>query len=111
MVLKRTLTRKSTLGFGKHKDKTIQFMLDLRKHVDLLSVYYKITAIDFTPDILDELKVTEDLRIEKPSTDYEKYKIMLLKYPRGARNKELEKMLPQTKAFKKSYLQRMNHGK
>ena len=69
----RTLTRKSKLGFGKWKDYTVQELLDLKKHVVLISPYYKLTSINYIEDVLIELKITEAYRINKPSSDKDEY--------------------------------------
>lgn len=107
----RTLTRKSKLNFGKFKEDTVQQLLDRRKHIDLIAAYYKLSAINFTEDVLEELKIYADDRIQKPSINKEKYYLVLDRYPGRYRNKEIEKMVPKTKAFKKSYLQAKNHGR
>ena len=67
----RILTRKTKLRFGRWKDYTVQDLLDLRKQKELISPYYKLTPINYTEDILIELKITKDYRIEKPGTDRE----------------------------------------
>ena len=68
-ILKRTLTRKSILGFGYSDqiDLSVQQMIDLGNAKRLISAYYHLEKIDFMPDILDEIGITEDIRIEKPS--------------------------------------------
>jgi len=40
------MTRKSKMGFGKYKEKTVQEMLDLRRTLVLISAYYKLTSIN-----------------------------------------------------------------
>ena len=47
VVLLRTLTRKSIIGFGQYNDLTIQNLLDTRKQMDLLKIYYFFRNIDF----------------------------------------------------------------
>ena len=69
----RTLTRKSKLGFGKWKDYTVQELLDLRKPLVLISPYYKLTSINYIEDILIELNITQEYRIEKPSSNKDEY--------------------------------------
>mgnify|MGYP000073549205 CR=1 FL=1 len=69
----RVLTRKTKLRFGKWKDYTVQELLDLRRQKSLISPYYKLTSINYTEDILNELKITKDYRIEKPGSDREMY--------------------------------------
>ena len=71
----RKLTRKSRLGFGYRdiKDITIQDILIMNKHKELIKIYFGLGKINFTDDILDELGISEDMRIEKPGkiADYD----------------------------------------
>jgi len=76
MILKRTLTRKSILGFGysENRDLSVQMLLDLKRHYILISSYFNLDKINFTDDILDELGITEEWRIDKPGKNVEKGK-------------------------------------
>ena len=71
----RKLTRKSRLGFGYRDIKhiTIQDILIMNKHKELIKIYFGLGKINFVDDILDELGITEEMRIEKPGKieDYE----------------------------------------
>jgi t-SNARE complex subunit (syntaxin) len=109
----RTMTKKSKMGFGKYKDKTVQEMIDLRRTLDLISAYYKLTSINYQEDILTELKITEQYRIEKPSANKEMYYKFLNEngYKLRSRGQGADKLKKQTKAFSKSQLQGMNHGR
>lgn len=73
MILKRTLNRKSTLGFGYYdtRDLPIQMLLDLKKDYLLIAAYYNLEKIDFVDDILNELGITKEFRIEKPGKNKE----------------------------------------
>ncbi len=71
--LLRTMTRKSRLGFGKYKDLTIQHIIDMRLNSVLVSSYFKLTSINYIEDILQEIGISEEYRIEKPSSDREMY--------------------------------------
>ena len=64
----RKLTKKSRLGFGYNSIKhiTIQDILIMNKHKDLIKIYYGLGKINFTDDILDELGISQEMRIEKP---------------------------------------------
>ena len=73
VVLLRTLTRKSKLGFGKHKNITVQQFLDENKPLKLISPYYKLTTINFTEDILDELNISPEWRVDKPGSNEDLY--------------------------------------
>ena len=89
----RKLTRKSRLGFGYRDIKhiTIQDILIMNKHKELIKIYFGLGKINFVDDILDELGITEEMRIEKPGKieDFEK------------RDKLVEKALVTVKARKK----------
>ena len=109
----RILTRKSKLGFGKWKDYTVQELLDLSKPLVLISPYYKLTSINYQEDILTELKITEQYRIEKPSANKEMYYKFLNEngYELRSRVQGADKLKKQTKAFSPTQLQGMNHGR
>jgi hypothetical protein len=72
-VLKRVLTRKSILGFGYAdvRELSVQMIIDLGKENYLIKSYFGLEKIDFTEDILDELKITSEYRISKPNKDIE----------------------------------------
>jgi hypothetical protein len=79
----RKLARKSRLGFGYQdiKNITIQDILIMNKHKELIKIYYGLDKITFMDDILDELGIAEDMRIEKPGKirDYEERDVMVKK--------------------------------
>ena len=69
VTLLRTLTRKSTLKFGKYYDLTVQNVLDSQnmKGRSLLKFYYfNSSKISFVDELLDELNIPPELRITKP---------------------------------------------
>lgn len=70
----RTLARKSVLDFGQFEGRTVQQMLDLKHYRILRWYYYNCSMISFLPDILDEIGITEEWRIDKPAKDPEKGK-------------------------------------
>jgi hypothetical protein len=72
-ILMRTLTKKSKLNFGKYKDCTVEQLIGMRKQKDLISAYFKLSTINFNDEVLNEIGITEEYRIEKPNTDKEKY--------------------------------------
>jgi hypothetical protein len=74
MILKRTLTRKSILGFGYSdvRDLSVQMILDLKKEYILINAYFNLGKINFTDDILNELGISEKWRIDKPGKNVEK---------------------------------------
>jgi len=129
-VLKRVLTRKSILGFGyaEYRDLSVQMLLDLNKHNLLIDVYYGLEKIDFIPDILDELGITEEFRIIKPSNDRimrgkfythlinnrdeEKYfKIMASNFWDNKKRSKNKEKGDSYKYGSKVYLMNKNHGK
>jgi hypothetical protein len=65
----RTLTRKSTHKFGyeDNKDLTVQQLLDLKKHKVIITTYFGLDRINYIDDILDEVGITKDLRLDKPA--------------------------------------------
>lgn len=67
-TIKRKLTRKSIMNFGKYADCTVQHILDLQKHRYLRTIYYTNSNIDFFDDILIEIGAFEH-KIEKPGKD------------------------------------------
>jgi|GEM_PF-1106492 len=64
----RKLTRKARLGFGYKdiKNITIQDILIMNKHKELIKIYFGLDKITFMDDILEECGISEDMRIEKP---------------------------------------------
>jgi len=65
----RTLTRKSAHKFGyeDNKDLTVQQLLDLKKHKVIINAYFGLYRINYIDDILDEVGITKDLRLDKPA--------------------------------------------
>jgi hypothetical protein len=76
MILKRILTRKSIMGFGSSstRDLSVQMLLDTGQHNLLTCAYFNLDKIGFTDDILDELGITQEYRIDKPGKSEEKRK-------------------------------------
>jgi hypothetical protein len=89
-------------------------MLDRRKHKDLISAYFKLTSIDFIPNVLDELEITKEFRIEKPSSDLDMYYKFLkqsrYQAPSKTRSSGLEKLKGFSKPISGAKLTRVNHG-
>ena len=73
MILKRIMTRKSTIGFGKYKHYTVGHLIEMRCFKALISIYYRMNGIWFTDDVLNEIGITEEWRIEKPGKDRAKH--------------------------------------
>lgn len=111
-ILLRKLTKKSTLNFGKFKDYTVEHLFGMKKQIELISIYFKLSTITFTDDILDELGITKEYRIEKPSKNVELYQeFMIMKYGKKQKpNKDLQRMRKETVSYRKDFLQSLNHG-
>ena len=82
----------------------------LRKKSILIAAYYKITSIDFTPDVLLELNIKGDYVIDKPSADIDKYYKFLRAngYERMKTGLGANKLKKERKTFSKSKLQSIN---
>lgn len=97
----RKLTRKSRLGFGYRdiKDITIQDIMIMNKHKELIKIYFGLGKINFTDDILDELGISEDMRIPKPGkiVDYDERDNLVAKALRVVKERRKE----ETAAFRK----------
>ena len=92
----RKLTRKSRLGFGYRDIKhiTIQDILIMNKHKELIKIYFGLGKINFTDDILEELGISEDMRIEKPGKieDYEKRDAIVAKALKVVKDRKKEEV-------------------
>tara|TARA_R100001463_G_scaffold106123_2_gene160703 strand:- start:9 stop:356 length:348 start_codon:yes stop_codon:yes gene_type:complete len=113
VVLLRTLTRKSKLGFGKHKNMTVQQFLDENKPIKLISPYYKLTTINFTEDILDELNISPEWRVNKPGSNEDLYYKFLKEvgYDKKKRSSGADILKKYSKPPSRGKLQTKNHGK
>jgi len=113
MVLKRILTRKSKFGIGKIKDCTVQDLLDRKKHFELISAYFKLTTIDFTKDILDELLITGEYIIIKPNSNKDIYKKFCFEmYGRKQKvNNRSKRLMGKEQRISKSQLRANNQKK
>ena len=127
-VLKRVLTRKSILNFGflDVRDLSVQMLLDLGNHNTLINAYFNLEKIDFTEDILDELGITSEFRLIKPSKNYDlakefytqKYSTMTdtEKLKHFSRKKKITKLRVVSSNYrnkyseKKGYLKAKNQG-
>lgn len=73
VTLLRKLTRKSTLKFGKYHDTPIGMLIDLGNINYLRWVYYNSSNITFFDDVLNDIKIPVEFRIQKPGCDSLKY--------------------------------------
>ena len=90
VILLRTLTRKSIIGFGEYKDLTVQNLLDTRQQRKLLEIYYFLRNIDFMQDIKDELFITDVRVIDKKQRNEERFKKIYYKHITFCYHKILE---------------------
>lgn len=72
-ILLKTLTKKSIIQNGKNKGLTVSDLLRLKK-IDLIYSYYHYDVLTFTDEILDELGIKPEDKIEKPGKAPEKFK-------------------------------------
>lgn len=68
IVRLRTLTRKSVIGFGEFVDINVQQVFDMCREYNLLQLYYGCGNISFSEDILQELGIVGEYKIEKPGS-------------------------------------------
>ena len=73
-VLLRKMTLKSIIGFGEYKLLTVQELMNLQKHKELLRIYYNLEKIDFDDEVKRELFLDEFRQIPKPGKDYSAYR-------------------------------------
>lgn len=73
IVLLRTLTHKSIIGFGNYKDLTVQNLLDTFRARELLTIYYNCRNIDFCQELKDELCIYGIKEINKKEKKEERY--------------------------------------
>jgi hypothetical protein len=65
-VLLRILARKSIVWFGKYNGLSVQQIIDSQHGTYLRWIYYNITGITFTEDILEKLTISDNRKIKKP---------------------------------------------
>lgn len=70
-TLLRTLTLKSVLKFGKDYDKTVNDLLAFKENSKLAWYYFNCSNISFTEDVLIEIGIGKEFRIEKPGKNKE----------------------------------------
>lgn len=71
VTLLRKLTEKSIFGFGKYADLAVRDVLNLRHPTYIRWCYFNLDKISFMDNILDEIKIPQDYRIEKPGKNKE----------------------------------------
>ena len=133
-ITHRILTRKSILGFGRAhiRDLSVQQIIDSGNMKELIRAYYGLSKIDFTEDVLNEVGITQDVRIIKPgkldfsevslkvnycmdkwySNKSEKEKLAAFTKNLGSRRKRLRARLKKTERINRDLdsLRINNHG-
>lgn len=84
IVRLRTMAEKSTFDFGRYEGVSVGQVLGLDKSY-IAYVYYHYANISFLPEILEQVGITEDLRLNKPAKDVE----LMKKYNRRMYGKRL----------------------
>lgn len=70
--LLRKLTKKSVFSFGKYAGCYVGQVVDTDK-LYIGYIYYNVSGLSFTDDILAEVGITDKLAISKPSVDKDKF--------------------------------------
>lgn len=126
IVTLRKKTRKALIGWGKYKDYTVEQLITALPQ-EIVWLYYHVEWMTFTDDILDEVKIFEHERIEKPGIDQEMFEKRLNNFIRSRyKNKDIANFVVAAKEkkrrrralqiveesvnFTKGQLQAMNHG-
>lgn len=92
-ILKRKMTLKSKLGFGRYNDMRVSDIINIKNHAGtqyLIWVYYTMKNMDFEEETLMRLRITPKFRIEKPGFSK---KMMLVMKDEMFTEKEKEMML------------------
>ena len=121
----RVLTKKSKIGWGKFANNTVGEMIEGRHFNELLWLYYHIQWLTYTDELLDELKIFKEFRIQKPgiNPDMHQKRIVnflnfatdgkgaLIMYNRKRRKARFNlKMMEDKEVLSKQNLQAYNHG-
>lgn len=125
-VLLRKLTRKSMLKFGQYRDNTVQECLTFHRYNYLRWVYFNSSMITFMDDILEEIGITEDWRIEKPGIDENKHQMLCaelekkmhgltkhIRHKKMKKDQRINHLIIEKQGsdkFTKDALRRKNHG-
>lgn len=71
ILLMRTVTPKSIFGFGKYTDISIQQMLNMGMHKELLKIYYSNRNLDYNQELKDALCIHGEHEIDKRNYNHE----------------------------------------
>ena len=98
----RTLTEKSTLGFGKYSDLKVGDLIVSKKHGYLIWVYYNCSMIDYNDEVLQLLHIDEEWQIDKPGIEPGKDQELLKYYLDGLAGRYKFKLVSHNKRVKKA---------
>jgi hypothetical protein len=73
IVLLRTLTPKSIIGFGAFTDLTVQNLLDTFRYKELLEIYYNFRNIDYCQELKETLCIVGDRVIDKKEPNPDRF--------------------------------------
>lgn len=121
------MARKSMFQEGRYAGLTVQDLINSGNKCFLRFVYYNYSMISFLPDILEEIGIKEEYKINKPGKDLGMFNFVrdsinskiggLKKYRFKQHRKKVEKakLISRSKSIMysetKGYLQAKNHGK
>lgn len=72
-VLLRKMTFKSRIEFGIYPELTVQELINMNKHSELIKMYYGLEKIDFVDEVKEQLHITGDRLIPKPGKSWYMY--------------------------------------
>lgn len=70
-TLLRTLALKSIMKFGKHKTKSVEYLISNKNINYLRWVYFNMSNISFNEEIILELRIPAEFQISKPGKNAE----------------------------------------
>jgi hypothetical protein len=73
ILLLRTLTAKSIIGFGAYTDISVQNLLDTYREKELLQIYYNCRNIDYCKELKERLGITPEREINKKEKREERF--------------------------------------
>ena len=65
----RTMTLKSVIGFGPFSDNTVGELIIMKKHKELIRMYYSLERINYNDEVKALLFITKEREIPKPGKD------------------------------------------
>lgn len=72
-LLLRKMTMRSKICFGYYPDLTVQELIQLNKHSELIKMYYGLEKIDFDDQVKEELEIKFERVIPKPGKNWDIY--------------------------------------